>query len=76
MRNKVEWQKLHAKKETQVNIQLMEEMMKLEQMLSCEELREAEFKMDVSICGLEHGAILGEEISEEDLMNYWDSLEA
>ena len=32
--------------------------------------------MDVSICGSEHGAILGEEINEEDLMNYWDSSEA
>ena len=54
----------------------MEELWQLEQMLSCEELREAELKMDVSICGLEHGEILGEEISEEDLMNYWDSSEA
>ena len=45
-------------------------------MLRCEELREVELKMDVSICGPEHGKILGEEISEEDLMNYWDSLEA
>ena len=45
-------------------------------MLSCEELREAELKMDVSICGLEHRVILGEEISEEDLMNYWDSSKA
>ena len=44
-------------------------------MLSCRELREAELKMDVSICGLEQGEILGEEINEEDLMNYWDSSE-
>ena len=44
-------------------------------MLSCEELREAELKMDVSICGPEQGEILGEEINEEDLMNYWDSSE-
>ena len=76
MKRKVKWQKLHARREKQVNIQLMEEMRKLEQMLSCEELREAELKMDVSICGLQHGEILGEEISEEDLMNYWDSSEA
>ena len=45
-------------------------------MLSCEELREVELKMDVSICGPEQGEILGEEISEEDLVNYWDSSEA
>ena len=76
MRKKVKWQKLHVKREKQVNIQLMEELRKLEQMLSCEELREAELKMDVSICGPEHGEILGEEISGEDLMNYWDSSEA
>ena len=44
-------------------------------MLRCEELREVELKNDVSICGLEHGEILGEEINEEDLMNYWDSSE-
>ena len=55
---------------------MMEELRKLKQMLSCEELREAELKMDVSICGPEHGEILGEEISGEDLMNYWDSSEA
>jgi len=73
MRKKVKWQKLHTKRENQVNIQLMEELRKLEKMLSCEELREAELKMDVSICGPEQGEILGEEINEEDLMNYWDS---
>ena len=54
----------------------MEELRKIEQMLICEELKEAELKMDVSICGPEHGEILGHEISEEDLMNYWDSSEA
>ena len=54
---------------------LMEELRKLKQILSCEELREAKLKMDVSICGLEHGEILGEEISEDYLMNYWDSSE-
>ena len=75
MRKKVKWQRLHAKREKQVNIQLIEELRKLEQMFGCEELREAELKMDVSICGPEQGEILGEEINEEDLMNYWDSLE-
>ena len=75
MRRKVKWKKLHAKKEKQVKIQLMEEMRKLKQMLSYEELWEVELKMDVSICGPEQGEILGEEISEEDLMNYWDSSE-
>ena len=43
--------------------------------LGCEELREAELKMEVSICGPEQGEIMGEEINEEDLMNYWDSSE-
>lgn len=76
MRKKVKWQKLHSKREKKVNIQLTEELRKLEQMLSFEELREAELKMDVSICGLEQGELLGEEINEEDLMNYWDSSEA
>ena len=32
--------------------------------------------MDVSICGPEQGESLGEEINEEDLMNYWDNSEA
>lgn len=45
-------------------------------MLSCGELREAELKMDVSICGIDQGESLGEETKEEDLMNYWDSSEA
>ena len=44
-------------------------------MIRCEELRKAELKMDVSICGPEQGEILGEEINEEDLMNDWDSSE-
>ena len=72
----MKWQKLHAKREKQVNIQLMEELRKLGQILSCEELRKVELKMDVSICGPEHGEILGEEFSGEDLMTYWDSSEA
>ena len=76
MRRKVKWQKLHARREKQVNIQFIEELRKIKQMLSCEELREAKLEMDVSICSPEHGEILGEEISEEDLMNYWDSSEA
>lgn len=73
MRKKVKWQKLHARREKQVNIQLMEDLRKLEQMLSCKELIEGELKMDVSICGPEHGEIMGEEINEEDLVNYQDS---
>ena len=44
-------------------------------MMRCEELREAELKMKVSICGPEQGEIMGEVINEEDLMNYWDSSE-
>ena len=31
--------------------------------------------MDVSICGPEQGEILGEEINEKDLMDYWNSSE-
>ena len=63
MRKKVKWQRLHAKREKQVNIQLTEVLRILKQMLRCEELREAELKMDVSICGPEQGEILGEEIT-------------
>ena len=79
MKKKVKWQRLHAKREQQVKIHLIEEMRKLEQMMSvqmrCEELRQAELKMEVSICGLEHGEILSEEINEKDLMNYRNSSE-
>ena len=42
--------------------------------LRCEELREAELKMEVSICGPKQGEILGEEINEEDLMNVQNNL--
>ena len=77
VRKKVKWKRIHAKREQRVNIQLTEELRKLEQMMSvhlrCEELREAELKMEVSICGPEQGEILGEEINEEDLMDYWNS---
>ena len=79
MRKKVTWQRLHAKREQLVNIQLTEEPRKLEQMMSvqlrCEELREVELKMEVSICGLEQGEILGEEDNEKDLMENWNSPE-
>ena len=47
---------------------MVEELRKLEQILRSEELREAELKMDVSICGPEQSEILSEEINEEDLM--------
>ena len=57
MRNNVKWQRLHAKREKKVNIQLTEELRKLEQMISvqmrCQEIREVVLKMDVSICGSE-----------------------
>ena len=43
--------------------------------LRCEELREAELKMEVSICGPEQGEIMGGEINEKYLMNYWNSSE-
>ena len=43
MRKKVKWQRLHAKREQQVNIQLTEELRKLEQMMNvqliCKELK-------------------------------------
>lgn len=39
-----------------------------------EELRIVELDMEVSICEIEHGEILGDdEISVKDLMKYWDS---
>ena len=41
--------------------------------LRCEEIREAELEMEVSICGPKQGEILGEEVNEKDLMNYWNS---
>ena len=54
MKKKVKWQRLQQKREQQVNIQLEKELIKLEQTLNvqlrCEELREAELKMEVSIC--------------------------
>ena len=54
-------------------------MRKLEQMMSvqlrCEELREAELEMEVSICGPKQGEIMGEEDNEKDLMDYWNSSE-
>ena len=75
----MKWQRLHAKREKQVNIQLTEELRKLKQLMSvqlrCEELREAELKMEVSICGPKRGEILGEEINEKYLMDYWNSSE-
>lgn len=75
MRKRMKWQKLHAKRKRLINIQLAEELRKLEPLLSCGELRESELKMDVSICGPEQGESLGKEIKEEDFMNYLDSSE-
>ena len=40
--------------------------------LRCEELREAELEMEVSICGPKQGEIIGEEVNEKYLMNYWN----
>ena len=78
MKKKVKWQKLQCqKREQEVNIQLAEELIKLEQMMSvqlrCEELKEAKLKMKFSICEAEHGEILSEAEdwrSVKDLMNY------
>jgi len=60
-----------------VNIQLAGELQKLEQemnvQLKSEELKEAELRMDVSICEVEWGEVLGEDEDwghVEDLMNY------
>ena len=56
-KNKVKWQRLQQKREQQVNMQLAENMRKLEQrmnmQLECAELIEAELKMEVSICEVE-----------------------
>lgn len=61
-------------------MQLAEELKKLEHIMSVqlrsEECREAELKMEVSICEVEQGEVLGE--GEEwrlvkDLINYCDS---
>lgn len=38
-----------------------------------EKIREAE--MEVSICGLEQGEIMGEEDNKKDLIDYWNSSE-
>lgn len=65
MRKKVKWQRLQEKRNQQVNMQLAEELMKLEQVmnvkLKSKELREAELKMDISICEVEQGEFLGED---------------
>lgn len=77
MRKKVKWKRLYAKREQQVNISLKKVLRKLKKMISVqlkyEELREAELKMEVSICGPKQGEILGDEINEEYLMNDSDS---
>ena len=68
MNKKVKWQRLHAKRDQNLKILLTEELRKLEQMMSvqlrCEQLREAELKMEVSICGPEQGETMGEKINE------------
>ena len=63
-----------------MNMQLAEELRKLEQMMSVklrsEELREAKLKMEVSIFEVEQGEILGEDEDwryVEELMNYCEN---
>ena len=77
MKKKVKWQRLQQKREQQMNMQLVEELRKLEQVMSvqlgCEELREAELKMEISICEAKKGEIPSEAEdwrSVKDLMNY------
>lgn len=60
-----------------MNIQLAEELRKVEQMmdvqLRCEELREFELKMEVSICESEQSEVMGkyeEWRCVKDLINY------
>ena len=64
-----------------MNMQLAEELRKLEQMMSvqlgCEELREAELKMEVSICEVEQSEAIGtdeEWRSMEEVMNHCEDL--
>ena len=75
----MKWKRLQVKRNEQVNMQLTEELRKLKQMMGVqlryEELREAELEMEVSICGPEQGEIMGEDINEKDLMDYWNSSE-
>jgi len=79
-KNPVMWHKLQRrlqeKKTQQVNMQLAEELMKLEQVLGVKlrskELRESELEMEVSICELEQGEVLGEEEGIiDDFLNCW-----
>ena len=61
----MKWHKLLEKREQQVNMQLIEELRKLEQItdvqLKSEEIREVELKMEVSICEVEQGEFQGED---------------
>ena len=78
MRKRVKWPRLRDWRNQQVKLEIVEELRKIEQILSAqeesEELREAEVELEVSICRPEQGEMLGEEDKErsaEDLMDYW-----
>ena len=68
MRKRVKWQRLQQKRDQQINMQLTEELKKLEQMMSiqlrCEELRATELKVEVSIDEIEKEII-------DDFLSYW-----
>lgn len=82
-RKLVRWHKLYKlqrrlqeKRSQHVNMQLVEEIMKLEHVLDVqqkyEELREIEMGMEVSICELEQSEVLGEEEGiTDEFLNYW-----
>lgn len=65
---KVKWRKLQQKRDRQINMQLMEELKKLEQVmdvqLKCMQLRAAELEEEVSIDETEEEII-------DDFLNYW-----
>lgn len=82
MRKRVKWKRLRERRNEQMKLQIVEELRKIEQILSAQEEsekpREAEVEMKVSICRLEQGEMLWEEDNERStqyLMDYWQSLE-
>ena len=77
MRKRVKWPRLRERRNQQVKLEIVEELRKIEQILSAQEesekLREAEEELEVSICRPEQGEMLGKEDNErsaEDLLDY------
>lgn len=82
MRKRVKWPRLRERRNQQVRSELVEELRKIEQILSAQEesekLRGAEVELEVNICRPEQGEMLGEEDNDrsaEDLLDYWQSSE-